>query len=278
MPIITPAYPVFNTTFNVSKTTKNIILKEFKKAKEVVRKILDKKIPWNRLFKKLDFLKAYRFYLKIDVLTKIYDHQRFFGYVESKLKKLILEFEKYEASIAYSGYLIPEISIHPWMTSYQLSDKEYDKCECFFFGLDLKTRKPIESSEPAEDEEPLEENLENGPKEQEKSYIRVDDIINNFYASLLPDESNLVQDFPKDEFPHNVNIRIKVVKRAEIPDILNPPEIESIDDEVYNPNFDIDLGDSNSKLTGAKRNRYDDLDSPTINQRGFDSKRAKLYE
>lgn len=127
MPIITPAYPVFNTTFNVSKTTKNIILKEFKKAKEVVRRILDKTIPWNRLFKKLDFLKAYRYYLKIDVLTKNYDHQRFFGYVESKLKKLILEFEKYEASIAYSGYLIPEISIHPWMTSYELSDSKYDK-------------------------------------------------------------------------------------------------------------------------------------------------------
>ena len=142
MPIITPAYPVFNTTFNVSPTTKNIILREFRKAKDVMKKILEKKLPWNRLFKKLDFLKAYRFYLKIDVLTtKNYDHQRFYGYVESKLKKLIGEFEKFEASMAYSGYSIPEISIHPWMESHTLKDKVYDVCETLFFGIDMKKRK-----------------------------------------------------------------------------------------------------------------------------------------
>jgi len=32
MPILTPAYPAFNSTYNINKTTKSIILKEFYKA------------------------------------------------------------------------------------------------------------------------------------------------------------------------------------------------------------------------------------------------------
>jgi len=139
MPIITPAYPAFNSTFNVSKTTKNIILKELRKGHDIMKKILAGEASWRRLFKKLDFLKAYRYYIKIDVLTSNYDHQRFFGYIESKLKKLIAEFEKYETSCsAFRDFRYPEISLHPWMHSYQLSDPKYTICESFFFGIDMK--------------------------------------------------------------------------------------------------------------------------------------------
>ena len=87
MTIVTPGFPAFNSTFNVSNTTKNIILKEFQRASELmVKKIANKELPWNRLFEKFDFLNEYQFYLKIDVLTNKYDDQKYLGYIESKLK------------------------------------------------------------------------------------------------------------------------------------------------------------------------------------------------
>lgn len=101
MPIITPGFPAFNSTFNVSNTTKNIIIKEFQRASDIMTKIMDKELAWDGLFKKLDFLNEYRFYLKIDVLTMKIDDQKFLGYIESKLKKLVLEFEKYDECVAY---------------------------------------------------------------------------------------------------------------------------------------------------------------------------------
>ena len=86
MTIVTPGFPAFNSTFNVSNTTKNIILKEFQRASELMIKIANKELPWNRLFEKFDFLNEYQFYLKIDVLTNKYDDQKYLGYIESKLK------------------------------------------------------------------------------------------------------------------------------------------------------------------------------------------------
>jgi hypothetical protein len=297
MPIITPAYPPFNSTFNVSKTTKNIILKEMSKSLKIMKRIREGKAPWNRLFKKLDFLKAYRFYLKIDVLTKDYDQKRFFGFIESKLKKLIQEFEKYEQGAEYyQDPRIPEVSLHPWMNTYKLKDPNYTECETFFFGIDLKKRQIPEGEDAPQPEE--KEKSVDGVEvvEQDYSTIVLDDVINQFYAGLLPDDENFQHlDFPKDEFPHNVNIRLKVVRREDIPIILNPPEpvpvtaeeadiaskfyIEEVEinSSCLDGTHDLDPhGDS--LYSGAKRHRdsFDDTYPP--HDRDTDSKRVKTYE
>lgn len=69
MPIITPAVPAQNSSYNVTLTTKAVLLREFTKAHSVMRRILKGEVSWNRLFKKLDFFKAYQSYLKVDILT-----------------------------------------------------------------------------------------------------------------------------------------------------------------------------------------------------------------
>lgn len=129
MPIITPAFPAFNSTFNVSLTTKAIILKEMRKSLDIMHRIRDGKCSWARLFKALPFFKAYRYYLKIDILTNDYDEKRFVGFIESKLKKLIQCFEDYYkyAGYTYSGLDYPIISLHPWMDSKKLTDPKYRK-------------------------------------------------------------------------------------------------------------------------------------------------------
>lgn len=59
MPIITPASPAQNSSYNVMVTTWEIIIWEFEKAAKVVSRILNGSAPWSWLFKKLDYFKAY---------------------------------------------------------------------------------------------------------------------------------------------------------------------------------------------------------------------------
>jgi poly(A) polymerase Pap1 len=247
MPIITPAYPPFNSTFNVSKTTKDIILREMRKALKIMKRIRSKTAPWSRLFKKLDFLKAYRFYLKIDVLTNEYDHKRFFGFIESKLKKLISDFERYST---HPKYLI---GLHPFMASYLLPDSDYSTCESFFFGLEILPRP-----------DSIEEMVEDIPEEQQ-NIINLDQIINSFYVGLLPDDDAFQHmDFPKEEFPKNVNLRVKMIKREDIEGVIKGREAEEKDE---------DEGEM-----GGKREREDYTNDRDDRSDGRELKRVKVEE
>ena len=63
MPIITPAFPSQNATYNVSLSTMRSILTEFDKAWKITEALVNKqgseKLTWKRLFKKFPFFKAY---------------------------------------------------------------------------------------------------------------------------------------------------------------------------------------------------------------------------
>lgn len=50
MPIITPAYPQQNSTFNVSESTKKVILAEFNRGMTTTEEIMLGKAGWERLF------------------------------------------------------------------------------------------------------------------------------------------------------------------------------------------------------------------------------------
>jgi len=92
MPVITPSPPTINSTNSMKNANKQILLKEFVRAKQIMRKI-NTHAPgygWMALFKKYDFFKEYFHYLRIDALTPDYDmHLKWEGFIESKLKLLI---------------------------------------------------------------------------------------------------------------------------------------------------------------------------------------------
>ena len=226
MPIITPAFPAFNSTFNVSKTTKAIILKEMRKAQEILKRVNKGEVTYERLFKSLDFLKAYRWYLRIDVLVNDYDEKRFFGHVESKLKRLVKAFEEFEKSIAtYYDYTLPIMTAHPYIRSFPTFHPNFRSCKTFFMGIDLKKREAPEEEEKAE---------ENGEDEKEDKYkgveqmsIPLDDIIASWFEFIFPvNATEASKDFPAEHLPHNIDIRVTPVKREQIPDILRMPEKE----------------------------------------------------
>lgn len=83
MPIITPAYPAMCSTHNVTKSTQFIMTQEFKRAAEIVNRIVVGGEEWNELFEKHDFFYRYRYYLQVIAST---------GDAELQLKWYILDF------------------------------------------------------------------------------------------------------------------------------------------------------------------------------------------
>nr|GAT46497.1 predicted protein [Mycena chlorophos] len=138
MPIITPAYPAMCATHNVTNSNQLIMTEEFKKAADIVDKIIlimteefkkaadivDKIIvgqaTWADLFAKHDFFHKYRYYLQVIASTGDPDLQiKWAGTVESRIRQLVMKLE-----------LVEELALaHPFtkgfeQTFYCLSDDE----------------------------------------------------------------------------------------------------------------------------------------------------------
>lgn len=60
MPIITPAYPQQNSTFNVTNSTRRIIIDEITRANSICEQISVGKADWSALFEPQNFFSRYR--------------------------------------------------------------------------------------------------------------------------------------------------------------------------------------------------------------------------
>ncbi|KAJ7248448.1 Poly(A) polymerase central domain-containing protein [Mycena rebaudengoi] len=94
MPIITPAYPAMCSTHNVTASTQMIMTEEFKKAADIVDKVIVGKAAWSELFAKHDFFHKYRYYLQVIASTGHADLQiKWAGTVESRIRQLVMKLE-----------------------------------------------------------------------------------------------------------------------------------------------------------------------------------------
>jgi poly(A) polymerase len=97
MPIITPAYPQQNSTFNVTKSTRHVMLKEFKRGLDICNDISVAKKEWNDLFEPLNFFSLYKHYIVICASATVQDLLlKWSGLVESKIRILIGKLEDNE--------------------------------------------------------------------------------------------------------------------------------------------------------------------------------------
>jgi len=98
LPIITPAYPQQNSTYNVTHSSKQVICKEIKRGFEITQKIYETmatKSDWGRLFEKIDFFNEYRHFIVIIISANNEENFQFWkGHVESKIRKLIKFFDQ----------------------------------------------------------------------------------------------------------------------------------------------------------------------------------------
>ncbi|NWW47873.1 PAPOG polymerase, partial [Pedionomus torquatus] len=97
MPIITPAYPQQNSTYNVSTSTRAVMVEEFKHGLAVTNEILQGKSDWSKLFEPLNFFQKYKHYIVLTASASTEEHHlEWVGLVESKIRVLVGNLERNE--------------------------------------------------------------------------------------------------------------------------------------------------------------------------------------
>lgn len=95
MPIITPAYPQQNSTYNVTNSTRTTITEEFKDGLDIVTRIFEGREDWCALFEPSNFFHKYKHYIVLKASAEEEDHYlEWKGYVESKIRLLVGSLER----------------------------------------------------------------------------------------------------------------------------------------------------------------------------------------
>ncbi|KAF8766742.1 Poly(A) polymerase gamma like protein [Argiope bruennichi] len=96
MPIITPAYPHQNSTFNVSYSTRTILQTSFRNGLAVSDDILHGRCEWTKLFEPENFFTKYKHYIVLTATAPTKkEHLEWYGLVESKIRILITHLERH---------------------------------------------------------------------------------------------------------------------------------------------------------------------------------------
>ncbi|PON71368.1 Poly(A) polymerase [Trema orientale] len=129
MPIITPAYPCMNSSYNVSASTLRVMTEQFQCGNRICEDIELNKAQWCALFEPYLFFEAYKNYLQVDILAADADDLLAWkGWVESRLRQLTLKIER-----DTNGML----QCHPHPHEYVDSSRPSAHC-AFFMGLQRK--------------------------------------------------------------------------------------------------------------------------------------------
>uniref|UniRef100_A0AAV1TNT7 Poly(A) polymerase n=1 Tax=Peronospora matthiolae TaxID=2874970 RepID=A0AAV1TNT7_9STRA len=104
MPIITPAYPASNSSYNVMASTLRILKTEFGNGLDRTLEVESKMSTWSKLFAAPAFFQRSKHFLRVQIMAQsAEDIDRWFGWVESRLRHLFLRLEA-----------LPELQIHPF--------------------------------------------------------------------------------------------------------------------------------------------------------------------
>jgi len=131
MPIITPAYPAMNSTYNVTRSALTSLQNEFQRGNEITKLIEEKKENWSRLFDKTNFFQFYKKFLRVSIGAATDEDQRKWkGWTESRLRILIAKLE-----------MVPDLKMaRPFPQPFEESLESSHKA-IFFIGLTFNTQK-----------------------------------------------------------------------------------------------------------------------------------------
>lgn len=126
MPIITPAYPSMNSSYNVSSSTLRIMQEEFQRGLRICEGLESlNKADWGFLFEPFSFFEAYKNYLQIGIAAaNADDFRQWKGWVESRLRQLTLKIERDTKGM---------LRCHPHPSEISVQSKKF--CCCYFMGL-----------------------------------------------------------------------------------------------------------------------------------------------
>ncbi|KAI3959982.1 hypothetical protein MKW92_001145 [Papaver armeniacum] len=126
MPIITPAYPCMNSSYNVSTSTLRVMMEQFEKGNKICEEVELNKAQWSALFEPYLFFETYKNYLQIDIIAADADDLLSWkGWVESRLRQLTLKIERDTVGM---------LQCHPYPHEYADISKQCSH-NAFFMGL-----------------------------------------------------------------------------------------------------------------------------------------------
>ncbi|KAI3766549.1 hypothetical protein L2E82_16613 [Cichorium intybus] len=129
MPIITPAYPCMNSSYNVSTSTLRVMTEQFLFGNRICEEIELNKAQWGALFEPYMFFESYKNYLQVDIVAGNGDDLRAWkGWVESRLRQLTLMIER---------DTLGKLQCHPYPHEYSDPSKQCSH-SAFFMGLQRK--------------------------------------------------------------------------------------------------------------------------------------------
>ncbi|KAK6018674.1 Poly(A) polymerase central domain protein, partial [Ostertagia ostertagi] len=137
MPILTPAFPEQNSTFNVTNSTRSIMISEMKEGLEIMKDIYEGRAEWSKLFEEVNFFTRYKHFISLTCAARTEeDHLIFCGFVESKIRHLIGALERNQGiSLAH----INPRQYKPLPTAVPSFGPGYENpvCTLWFIGLEF---------------------------------------------------------------------------------------------------------------------------------------------
>uniref|UniRef100_A0A0N5A7P3 Poly(A) polymerase n=1 Tax=Syphacia muris TaxID=451379 RepID=A0A0N5A7P3_9BILA len=95
MPIITPAYPEQNSTYNVTLSTRKVIIDEMEEGLNMTKEIMNGQAKWSDLFAEVNFFSRYRHFIVLLCVAPTENDQLVWsGLVESKIRHLVGSLER----------------------------------------------------------------------------------------------------------------------------------------------------------------------------------------
>ncbi|KAA8540346.1 hypothetical protein F0562_024735 [Nyssa sinensis] len=138
MPIITPAYPCMNSSYNVSISTLRVMMEQFQFGNEICEEIELNNAQLSVLFEPYMFFECYKNYLQVDIVAADVDDLRAWkGWVESRLRQLTLMIERDTDG---------KLQCHPYPHEYVDISKQCSHC-AFFMGLQRKQGERIQEGQ-----------------------------------------------------------------------------------------------------------------------------------
>ena len=132
MPILTMTYPLMNSTFNVSRHTKNLIQKKMLVAAEICDCILKGEEQWETLFETRHMFHEYEHFLV--AIASSLENTQWFGLIESKIRHFVLSIENEEC--------VESARIWPKPFTKQ-AEKTYVTTQLWFIGLVFKNNPEV---------------------------------------------------------------------------------------------------------------------------------------
>ncbi|CAI9100663.1 OLC1v1037809C1 [Oldenlandia corymbosa var. corymbosa] len=139
MPIITPAYPCMNSSYNVSASTLRVMMEQFHFGNKICEEIELNKTQWSAFFEPFMFFERYKNYLQVDILATDADDLRIWkGWVESRLRQLTPMIERDSFG---------KLQCHPYPHEYVDPSNQCAAHCAFFMGLQRKAGELIEDGQ-----------------------------------------------------------------------------------------------------------------------------------